>query len=473
MALDTKQKRMAAMNPASPWRGPMVDAPETGTTQGNRQAMLFLCAGILALAAIIIDDSFEGSSVNVAASSVSGVGDSAVVSLKPRVQTSEAAAGARHLGVIARLTGVNGIRPTIKVLDITSGVFHGYPWQSGRRMYFSLDAGATWTVFDTNPTVNAGDITIRHSTAFTGNVAIVAHERMWTPTMHAAWIAGLASTYPSLIASVPSNVSDFESGTFSTQTDDLGRTVPAQKFHGFKIHDASLPPTVGSAKRAFAFTMGTHSREATGSRVCKAAIEFLLSADAQAQNVRANADVYVHGLISAPGSAGGHWRGTFEEGALGEDDANRHFSDTVAPIQSVSIPRTAMLLDLPVVVQASIDFHSDYGFYGGQLITYTDNAVGNAYYTALDIYVGTITDAGDAGTGFVSTWFENAKGTQLAVTSEIAETSPLDDAAIAAWAEAHIKALSDLITSADIPAAPSVGARRIGGPKLQRMRLVG
>ena len=44
MAIDTAQKRMSAMNFASPWRGPLVDATETGFNAGNRQAALFMYA---------------------------------------------------------------------------------------------------------------------------------------------------------------------------------------------------------------------------------------------------------------------------------------------------------------------------------------------------------------------------------------------------------------------------------------------
>lgn len=48
MALDTRQKRMSAMNLACPWRGPLVNAPDPGFTQGNRQAADFMYSGILA-----------------------------------------------------------------------------------------------------------------------------------------------------------------------------------------------------------------------------------------------------------------------------------------------------------------------------------------------------------------------------------------------------------------------------------------
>lgn len=48
MPIDSKQKRMSALHLASPWRGPLVDAPEAGFTQGNRQAADYLYSGILA-----------------------------------------------------------------------------------------------------------------------------------------------------------------------------------------------------------------------------------------------------------------------------------------------------------------------------------------------------------------------------------------------------------------------------------------
>lgn len=48
MAIDSKQKRMSAIMPGLPLRGPLVDATESGFTQGNRQAAAFMYSGILA-----------------------------------------------------------------------------------------------------------------------------------------------------------------------------------------------------------------------------------------------------------------------------------------------------------------------------------------------------------------------------------------------------------------------------------------
>lgn len=57
MPIDSRQKRMSALNPRASWRGPLVDATESGFTQGNRQAANFMYSGILAAggaAALII-----------------------------------------------------------------------------------------------------------------------------------------------------------------------------------------------------------------------------------------------------------------------------------------------------------------------------------------------------------------------------------------------------------------------------------
>ncbi len=48
MALNSRQKRMSALNPACPWRGPLVDAPEAGFSEGNRAAAVFMYSGLIA-----------------------------------------------------------------------------------------------------------------------------------------------------------------------------------------------------------------------------------------------------------------------------------------------------------------------------------------------------------------------------------------------------------------------------------------
>ncbi len=48
MAIDSKQKRMSAIMVRLSFRGPLVDAAESGFTQGNRQASAHMYSGIVA-----------------------------------------------------------------------------------------------------------------------------------------------------------------------------------------------------------------------------------------------------------------------------------------------------------------------------------------------------------------------------------------------------------------------------------------
>lgn len=53
MALDTRAKRMSAILVGKPFRGGMVHAPDSGFSQGDRQASAFMYSGILAIAAVV------------------------------------------------------------------------------------------------------------------------------------------------------------------------------------------------------------------------------------------------------------------------------------------------------------------------------------------------------------------------------------------------------------------------------------
>jgi hypothetical protein len=47
MAIDNRLKRMSAMNPNCPWRGPLVDAGQAGFVQDSRRAAVVLYSGLL------------------------------------------------------------------------------------------------------------------------------------------------------------------------------------------------------------------------------------------------------------------------------------------------------------------------------------------------------------------------------------------------------------------------------------------
>lgn len=425
---------------------------------GDAAATATATADVSVTSSIAVAADFERSSINAALSSVSGSGDDAIITLRPRVQESEVVSSqTRWLHPLAKITGVNGIRPTFRFnryrADVDGG-YHYTAWDAGRKPMFSYDL-ETWFYFDTTTINNTGNIDtgyieFRDNQVFTSDTVYVSKGRVRTVSQAGAWIDAIEAAYPSLIHNAPSNTSGFSSGTFSAQTDELGAAIPAQPFYAFKISDASLVPASG-IKGTIALVSGVHAGEDQGNWVLESAVEFLLSSDLKAQNVRQHFDVFVYPMLNAPGRAGGGWRGSFTQGAGGIDDANRHFSDASPNLEIITIPRAAMQTDMPGAVHVAVDFHGalhdDYSIYID-----TGNPYQPLFDAALETYMGSgnVADEGESHAGFVSEWFRNVKYADFGVTSETGDPATLTDGQLQTWGEAHIKAISDLLDNGDI-----------------------
>jgi hypothetical protein len=85
---------------------------------------------------IQISGDYDRASVNVAASSVSGTGNSAVITIRPKMQYFEFVSESRWLEPAALVTGVAGTRPTFRFNRMlnnsasTEGGYHYPPWQT-------------------------------------------------------------------------------------------------------------------------------------------------------------------------------------------------------------------------------------------------------------------------------------------------------------------------------------------------------
>jgi hypothetical protein len=394
-----------------------------------------------------IDDNYERSSVKLADSSVSGYGDDAVITIKPRFQASEVTSSElRWLEPSALVTGLNGFRPTFRFssyLTSGSGSYHGQPWQAARRPMFSYDR-STWTYFDTAVTVNTTDhwIEFRHSTAFTSNTVYISRGRQMSVEQVGAWIDDLETTYPTIIepttsaaAFTPTLTSwsgqSFIADEFSSQTNELSETIPATPFYAFQINDTSLTPLDGSAKQLAVVTSGVHAGEDHGNFVLKAFIDAVLDSTTTGQYLRRNYKILVYPMINAPGRAGGGWRGSFTLGTGSIDDANRHFSDASPGLEIITKPRTAMATDRgSETPHWAIDFHGTYAN-AWALFVDTGNTFQDTFKTLLGTNSGqTIADEGDTHAGFVSRYYQDTVGSRLAITHESGDPSQVTDANI-------------------------------------------
>jgi len=417
---------------------------------------------------------YERSSVNLSGSSVTGAGDSAVIVLKPRVQESEVVSSqTRWLEPSAKVTGMNGFRPTFRFSDYaaseTTGTYHGAPWQTARRPMFSYDR-LTWTYFDTQ-TVNTTYIEFRHNTAFTADTIYVSRGRQVSVAQIGDWIATIAAANPTLIEPTiaaatftPSLTSwpaqSYIADEFSSQVDELSQTIPATPFYALQINDTSLMPPSGVKKLAV-ITSGVHAGEDLPFWPMKAFVEYVLGSSITAQYLRMHFKILIYPMFNAPGRVGGGWRGSFTQGTAGADDANRHFSDATPGLEIVTKPRTAIVTDMAGgVPEWMFDWHGDFAHDYG---IYLDNTAQTNFKTVLDAKTGvTHNNDGNTISGFVSRYFQDTTGVPLAVTVEFGDTAPIADATYVTYGQNFAAALQAYVQALDMAGDAQVIASASG-----------
>jgi hypothetical protein len=339
-------------------------------------AAVATASGTMSGVGIQISGDYDRASVNVAASSVSGTGNSAVITIRPKMQYFEFVSESRWLEPSARVTGVNGLHPTFKFDSYdnagpSANNYHGAPWDSTRFPMYSYDR-ETWHYFE-NKTVGASDITFYNTSDFTSDTVYIGRSRQMSVNQVGAWIDSLEAAYPTIIEPTitaagytPSvdvagfSGQDFIADEFSAQVGAWG-TIPITPLYAFQINDTSLTPYGGGAKRVAIITSGVHGGEDHANYVLKAVVAAMLGSSAEAQALRRNYKILIYPLINAPGRYGGGWRGSFVTGTSGEDDANRYFSNTGTGLEIINLPKAAMVADLNgATPRFGIDFHGTY-----------------------------------------------------------------------------------------------------------------
>lgn len=400
----------------------------------------------------VLREDYERSSVNLAGSSVSGTGDDAVITIKPRMQETEAVATSpRWLEPSVRVDNVNGFRPSFKFIDYAATAaankYHGAPWQTTRRPMFSYDR-LTWHYFDTQ-TITASEIQFRHNTAFTADTVYVGRSRQVSVTQVGEWLEGIAAAHPTKIAptatasaftptltSWPAQA--FIAGEYASQIDELGRTVPQTPFWAFEINDTAL----GGTKRLATMTAGVHAGEDHSDVAFQRMVEHLLGSSAEAIALRTAYRILVYPMINAPGRAGGGWRGSFTQGTGGADDANRNFT-AINGLEIVSLPRSVITADRASVVP---DWHIDWhGAVGRDYGLYVNPGLNETFRTRATTQFGTtVEDMGPSTNDSVTKYFKDTVGCVMAITLEHGDKTQQSDAALVSWGGAVVRTLESM-----------------------------
>ena len=390
--------------------------------------------------AIDIHSDHDRSSVDLAGSSVSGTGDSAIISIKPKVQESEVVSGeTRWLKPHARVTGVNNIKPKFRFTEYKSGVggSHNYPWPATRRpMYCYSSDEEQWFYFD-NCTLNSGSqyVEFWNNADFTENEIYVSWNRAVRPKRFGQWIEDwqLANplrvfpTQPAIdhaptpaVADWPAQI--FIADEFSPQTDSLGGTIPACPLYSFAIRDDSVSSPLGS-KAIIHFQMMTHASEDMGLYIIREMIEYLLAGTGDAPALLQYFD-FTFSFNNVPGWAGGGWRGSYTQGIGGADDSNRHANESGTTLEIVDLPKAVMQsLFAGRVVSMFIDMH---GAFSAPLWIYNTSGTDDTEFVdAVNSFgLPTVVNGGiTEGTGFWSTWANTY--TPDSFTYEVGDPTPV------------------------------------------------
>ncbi|MBK5204921.1 MAG: hypothetical protein JJD98_05795, partial [Polaromonas sp.] len=423
---------------------------------------------------LALSDAYERSSVNLAASSISGTGDAAIISIKPKLQESEVTSSqTRWLEPSVDVTGVNGLRPTFRFLNYffsAEGALHG-TWSAGRRTMYSYDDGATWQYIDTALTRDATNqwIEFRNSTPFTQDKVRISRSRQITVHQAGDWLAAKAAAYSFFVPTATATAwtptgavssyaaQSFIADEFSPQTDSLGATIAATPFYAAEINDTSLPPLSGNPKRLAAMVTGEHAAEDHGDLVFQSTVNWLCGASAEAVALRREYRILLYPCINAPGRAGGGWRGSWTQGLSGYDDPNRHVNQSNTTLEVIDKPKAAMNSDRAgVMFDWLIDFHGTF-----RLTWAGYPNAGDAFHTRFSTLINansgyTHADGGDDAEGMLANYWRSL-GTKFSFIGEYGDDAPITDTQMLDYGGAVVKSVNTMMAEGLFFIAPAAG----------------
>lgn len=410
-----------------------------------------------------LSGAYERSSFNPTGSSISGTGDSAIISIVPKVQESESGSFGTHwMEPSVDVSGVNGYRPTFRFLLYKTGAdgLHAgtSAWYSTRRPMYSTDSGLTWTYFDTAVTLDTTNqwVEFRNSTAFASNTVRISRSRQITVHQVGDWVAAFAAAHSefvptaSAVAFTPTGaVSGYAAQTFiadefTAQTDSLSATIPVTPFYAGVINDTALMPLDGSAKRTALVSCGMHAGEDYAHWSFRGFMDYVMGSSTEAQALRRRYRILVYPMVNAPGRAGGGWRGSWTNGTGGADDTNRHY-DNADGLDIVIKSKAAITTDLGSGAKDwAIDFHGTY-FNSWEVICPYASAVETRFHSLQQTNSGkTIVNSISYNAGYMVSWLQDTMGVKFGTVMEHGDPVTYSDATIEAYGAAMVPTLATM-----------------------------
>jgi hypothetical protein len=252
-----------------------------------------------------------------------------------------------------RANGVNGQLVNFEIGDdFTTGSSNLVE----HKMIYSYD-GQNWSFFDNNQLLGAQDkFVFSNNAPFTHDAVYVAYglpypyQRTVDHTASIAaspWVSPTASGNGTLVI-----------GQSPGGVDDIGRSIAPHDLYGFKVTD----PSATGTKKKVVVSSGVHANETVGNWTLEGLVDFLLSDELEAAQLRRYAEFYVYPMVNPDGRFAGNNRTTVE---VNDVDPNRAWNPPSytepgdsSTLHDVSQVGEAMRADTGQDVDYLIDFHS-------------------------------------------------------------------------------------------------------------------
>jgi Zinc carboxypeptidase/Cytosolic carboxypeptidase N-terminal domain len=249
--------------------------------------------------------------------------------------------------------GVNGQAVTFEIGDDFET---GASSLNGHKMVYSYNQ-QDWSFFDQNfRTPTEDKFTFFNNSPFTQNTVYVAYGLPYPYQRVVDHTAGLVgSPWVSPTASADENL---VVGHSPGGVDDIGRIIAPHNLYGYEITD----PAAVEPKKKIVLNSGVHANETLGDFVVEGLVDFLVSEDLRAAQLRRYAEFYVYPMTNPDGRYAGNNRTTV---AVGDVDLNRAWNPPsytepgdASPIVEDATVGEAMRADTGGDVDYLIDFHS-------------------------------------------------------------------------------------------------------------------
>ena len=254
--------------------------------------------------------------------------------------------------VYFKASGMTGENPNFRLSTNFAG---GSSAIANHNFRYSLD-GENWTPFD-NHGISGGLFQFSNNAAFNQDEVWVAHSIPYSYGRAADQVAQYKLS-PHVSPTISSDA-NLVIGQSPGGTDDLGRTIAPRDMWGFKLTDNSVP---AAGKSKIVLTSGLHANEVLGNHTLEGTIDFLLSNDPRAAELRKTAEFFIYPMLNPDGRFAGNNRATID---TPNTDPNRAWSPTVPGKTwfnepEIQLSGEAMMADLQTATGGQADYFIDY-----------------------------------------------------------------------------------------------------------------